>query len=55
MDEDTEAKEINSLLMFSQIVFVRERIWIWVLHASIPSTIQPILNVLKYMRMYMRT
>ena len=26
MDEDTEAKEINSLLMFSQIAFVRERI-----------------------------
>ena len=26
MDEDTEAKEINSLLMFSQIVFVREKI-----------------------------
>lgn len=55
MDEDTEAKEINSLLMFSQIAFVRERIWIWVLHASISSTIQPISNVLKYMRMYMRT
>lgn len=26
MDKDTEAKEINSLLMFSQIAFVRERI-----------------------------
>lgn len=26
MDEDTEAKEINSLLIFSQIVFVREKI-----------------------------
>lgn len=55
MDEDTEAKEINSLLMFSQIVFVREKIWIWVLHASVPSTIQPISNVLKCMRMNMRT